>query len=79
MQLKDFKPIDLIMSIYKILAKVLSPDWKRFYHELSPSPKELLSTGDRFLDQMLVANGRVYSQYKAKKPEVTGNFSLEKP
>lgn len=48
-QLKDFRPIILISSIYKILAKVSgSRGFSRFSQPSHPRLKELLSKVDRF-------------------------------
>ena len=55
-KISDFRPISLVTSLYKIIAKVLSGRLRRVLNEtMSPSQGALVE-GRQILDAMLIAN-----------------------
>ncbi|RVW26439.1 hypothetical protein CK203_086136 [Vitis vinifera] len=62
--LKDFRPISLVGSLYKLLAKVLSNRIKKAMGEVILEPKNAFVEGRQILDAVLIANGVVDSRLK---------------
>lgn len=66
--MKDFRPISLITSVYKILAKVLANWVKRVLPSTISNSKGAFVAGRQILDQALGANEAV-EDYKFRKME----------
>ena len=65
---KDFRPISLVTSLYKVLAKILSLRLKRVLGETLDSSQEAFVQARQILDMVLIAN-EVVEEYRAKKKE----------
>jgi mannosylglycoprotein endo-beta-mannosidase len=57
---KEFRPISLIHSVYKIVAKVLSSRLKKVMHNLISENQTTFLAGRQIIDGFLVANEAVY-------------------
>ena len=58
---KEFRPINLIQGIYKIVAKVLSSRLKEVMHDLISENHTTFLVGRQIIDGFLVANKVVHS------------------
>lgn len=61
---KDYRPICLIGSLYKLLAKVLENRLKKFFPELVNKGQYTFVSESQILDAMLIANEIVDSMLK---------------
>ena len=55
-KISDFRPISLITSLYKIIAKVLSGRLRGVLHETIHSTRDAFVQGRQILDAVLIAN-----------------------
>ncbi|KAF3666707.1 hypothetical protein FXO37_10387 [Capsicum annuum] len=76
--IKDYRPVSLERSIYKIISKVLSIRRKKVLDEIVSTPKNALYRVDRFLGATLVANEVVDSRRKQGVPGLLCKLDLEK-
>lgn len=63
--MKDFRPISLVSSLYKILAKVLANRLKEVVGETVSKNQSAFVKGRQILDGVLVAN-EVVEEYRAR-------------
>ena len=65
--LKDFKPISLVGSLYKLLAKVLANRFKNVMGKVISEPQNVFVEGRQILDVVLIANEAVDSRLKSNQ------------
>ena len=76
--LKDFRPINLTGSIYKLIAKVLAYRLKKVMNKLVNSAQNAFVEGRQILDASLIANEVIYSMLKKKEKWVLCKLDIEK-
>ena len=76
--LKDFRPISLVGSLYKLLAKVLANRLKRVMNKLMSKAQNAFIQGRQILDASLVANEIIDSIVKKKDSGVLCKLDIEK-
>ena len=65
--LKDFRPISLVGSLYKLIAKVLANRLKRVMNRLVNKAKNAFVEGRQILDASLITNEVIDSMVKGKE------------
>ena len=75
---KDFRPIGLVGSLYKILAKVLAYRLKRVMHKLINRAQNVFVEGRQIMDASLLANEVIDTFLKRKEKGVLCKLDIEK-
>ena len=78
MNIKDFKPISLIGSIYKLLAKVLANRLKGILDGLVLDSQNAFVGGRQMVDSVLIANECLDSRLKSGVPGILCKLDIEK-
>ncbi|WMV47890.1 hypothetical protein MTR67_041275 [Solanum verrucosum] len=77
-ELKDFRPISLIGSIYKIISKILTERLKKVMLKLVDEQQLAFIKGRQIMDAILVANECVDMRYRSKAPGILCKLDIEK-
>ena len=76
--LRDFKPISLVGSVYKLLAKVLANRLKSVMGEVISDSQQAFVQGRQILDAVLIANKTLDSRLKDNKSGFLLKMDIEK-
>ncbi|RVW83965.1 Ran-binding protein 1-like c [Vitis vinifera] len=76
--LKDFRPISLVGSVYKLLAKVLANRLKTVMGEVISDSQHAFVHGRQILDVVLIANEALDSRLKDNIPGLLLKMDIEK-
>ncbi|RVW28422.1 Transposon TX1 uncharacterized 149 kDa protein [Vitis vinifera] len=76
--LKDFRPISLVGSLYKLLAKVLANRIKKVMGKVISESQNAFVEGRQILDAVLIANEAVDSRLKDNVGGVLCKLDIEK-
>ena len=74
----DFRPISLVTSLYKIIAKVLSGRMRKVIHETISSSQGAFVEGRQILDAVLIANEVVDEKRRSKEEGIVFKIDFEK-
>ena len=76
--LKDFRPINLVGSLYKLIAKVLANRLKKVMNGLVNPAQNAFVEGRQILDVSLIANEVIDSMQKRKERGILCKLDIEK-
>ena len=76
--MKDFKPISLVGSLYKLLDKLLANRINKVMGKVISEPQNAFVEGRQIHDAVLIANGVVDSRLKRNQGGVMCKLDIEK-
>jgi hypothetical protein len=77
-EMKDFRPISLVGSLYKIIAKVLANKLKRVLDKVISKTQSAFIKGRQILDLILIANESLDSRCRSGEPGILCKMDVEK-
>ncbi|RVW76233.1 Transposon TX1 uncharacterized 149 kDa protein [Vitis vinifera] len=77
-KISDFRPISLITSLYKIIAKVLSGRLRRVLNETIHSTQDAFVQGRQIFDAVLIANEIVDEKRRSGGKELSSKLILKR-
>ena len=77
-ELKDFRPISLVGSLYKLIAKVFANRLKRVMHGLINRAQNAFVEGRQIMDASLLANEVIDTLLKRKEKWILCKIDIEK-
>ena len=75
---KDYRPISLVGSLYKLIAKVLTNRLKKVMHSLINEAQNAFVKGRQIMDVSLLANEVIDTMLKRKERGVMCKLDIEK-